>query len=97
MYTIEASAVRLIEFDPHAVGTPLCRSHADRLAPPVGWVLRDERPTPAEAADDAPGEVRSRRSDLEGLLDARTPLLSRAFRAVSPARPEQHARFRSVT
>lgn len=95
-----ASAVRLTTLDPRVVGTPLCRLHADRLAPPVGWLLRDERPTVPGASPGAAatreGDGETNRADVEGLLDARTPLLSRAFRAVSPGEPE-HVRSRPAT
>jgi uncharacterized protein DUF3499 len=40
-----ASLVR--ERDPNLLD--LCREHAERLTPPVGWTVHDERPAPALA------------------------------------------------
>jgi hypothetical protein len=64
----------------------LCHRHADALAPPRGWEVQDRRQlarvlehpgeaTPAPAAD-APVDPAG-----DGMLDARTPLLARAFRS----------------
>jgi len=88
MYAIEqaGSIVRLIPFDPRVVGTALCSVHAERLAPPVGWRLRDDRPGVPTASTE-PGGIEDEPTgtgDLDGLLKARTPLLARAFRSVSP-------------
>jgi Protein of unknown function (DUF3499) len=53
--------------EPEATGR-LCRAHADSLRPPRGWRFFDYRePTGPEP-------------DVTELLDARSPLLERAFR-----------------
>lgn len=52
--------------DPGA-GYDLCQDHGDRLAPPKGWEIADQR---------------SSRPALP-TLDANSPMLSRAFRAAS--------------
>jgi hypothetical protein len=52
----------------------LCAEHAEALVLPRGWTLRDERPL--RLVDDAP------LSELDKQLDARTPLLQRAFEKV---------------
>jgi hypothetical protein len=58
----------------------LCHRHADSLAPPRGWELQDRRQLarvlehPGDAAAAAPAPVD------DGILDAETPLLARAFR-----------------
>jgi hypothetical protein len=65
----------------------LCDRHSRHLAPPQGWRLEDRR-TPAVAL--APAATAARpptgweprfdpADDLDGLLDARSPLLGRAF------------------
>lgn len=44
-YDYEAKAVfleDLVDLDPGA-GYPLCAPHADRLTPPIGWNLTDQR------------------------------------------------------
>lgn len=53
--------------EPEATGR-LCRVHADSLRPPRGWRFFDYR---EPALPD---------SEVTGLLDARSPLLERAFR-----------------
>jgi hypothetical protein len=53
--------------EPEATGR-LCRTHADSLRPPQGWKLFDYR-EPSEAEP-----------NVTDLLDARSPLLERAFR-----------------
>jgi hypothetical protein len=53
--------------EPEATGR-LCRVHADSLRPPQGWRFFDYR---------EPGEQQANVTDL---LDARSPLLERAFR-----------------
>jgi hypothetical protein len=53
--------------EPEATGR-LCRVHADSLRPPRGWRFFDYR-EPAQPD-----------SDVTDLLDARSPLLERAFR-----------------
>ena len=58
----------------------LCHRHADSLAPPRGWELQDRRSLarvlghPADATPPPPTPVN------DGILDAETPLLARAFR-----------------
>lgn len=73
----DRSLVHVVRTTDGVVGTPLCRDHAARLRPPVGWELRDER-SPAASRSHADGGD----GDLERLLDARSPLLARAFRGV---------------
>jgi Protein of unknown function (DUF3499) len=53
--------------EPEATGR-LCRAHADSLRPPRGWRFFDYR------------EPATPQSDVADLLDARSPLLERAFR-----------------
>ena len=53
--------------EPEATGR-LCKVHADRLRPPRGWRFFDYR----EPAEPQP--------NVTDLLDARSPLLERAFR-----------------
>jgi hypothetical protein len=55
----------------------LCDRHAESLTPPRGWQLDDRRVAsgPPEAAPPAID------AELHQLLDARTPLLARAFRS----------------
>jgi hypothetical protein len=53
--------------EPEATGR-LCQQHADSLRPPRGWRFFDYR----EQADPGP--------NVTDLLDARSPLLARAFR-----------------
>ena len=58
----------------------LCDRHARVLTPPRGWQLEDRRAEPEPAAGPAPKPVALDR-ELHDLLDARTPLLARAFRS----------------
>ena len=53
--------------EPEATGR-LCRVHADSLQPPRGWRFFDYR------------EPSERQPNVTDLLDARSPLLERAFR-----------------
>jgi hypothetical protein len=53
--------------EPEATGR-LCKAHADSLRPPRGWRFFDYR----EPAEPQP--------NVTDLLDARSPLLERAFR-----------------
>jgi hypothetical protein len=76
--------------EPEATGH-LCQRHADSLRPPLGWRFLDYR---QPGATDEVGERRPRRPakqpvpalvagsgiDVDGLLDASSPLLERAFR-----------------
>ena len=57
----------------------LCDRHARSLTPPRGWQLEDRRgvPEPAEVPD-RKGAIDA---ELNDLLDARSPLLARAFRS----------------
>jgi hypothetical protein len=58
----------------------LCERHAGKLTPPQGWRLDDRRHAPEpEVHCPAPGEAAAPRLDL--LLQAHSPLLSRAFEA----------------
>jgi len=58
----------------------LCDRHARGLTPPRGWRVDDRRapPPPAEAAAPTPTAIDA---ELRDLLDARSPLLARAFRS----------------
>jgi hypothetical protein len=47
----------------------LCERHVERLSPPQGWTLGDRR-----------GKREAAAQELAVTLDARTPLLARAFR-----------------
>jgi hypothetical protein len=47
----------------------LCERHVQRFTPPQGWRLDDRR-----------GRRESAAHELAGVLDARSPLLARAFR-----------------
>jgi hypothetical protein len=80
----------LVDLAPGA-GEHLCTRHADALEPTGDWVLHDERrrhrgraPAAEELQldDDPAGRLDLRRPDprpVTELLDARSPLLSRAF------------------
>lgn len=72
----EAWLVVIDEDAPRAEGD-LCARHAEALVLPRGWTLRDERPL--RLVENKP------QSDLEKQLDARTPLLQRAFQNVRSA------------
>jgi len=83
-FTFDSSA-RTVWLDNPAPGAArageLCNRHARSLTPPRGWLLEDRRrgetPTAARLAADPAHE-------LHGLLDARSPLLARAFRNSGP-------------
>jgi uncharacterized protein DUF3499 len=76
------SNTRMVWLDTPAPGAArageLCNRHAGSLTPPRGWELEDRRGTVS---------LLSRRSEraidgeLRDLLDARSPLLARAFRS----------------
>jgi len=82
------SGVRTVWLDVPTVGAArageLCDRHARVLRPPRGWQLEDRRaepdpPAPAPAsAGQKPGALDE---ELHALLDARSPLLARAFRS----------------
>ena len=78
------SGARTVWLDIPAVGAArageLCDRHARVLTPPRGWQLEDRRAEPEPAAGPAPKPVALDR-ELHDLLDARTPLLARAFRS----------------
>jgi hypothetical protein len=76
----EASLVDLDDTVPRAQGD-LCAQHTDTLLLPRGWALHDER-TPAVAILRPVADVRE--TELADVLDARTPLLQRAFRNALP-------------
>jgi len=65
----------------------LCHRHADALAPPRGWELQDRRQLarvlehPADPTPPAPPADPAADPAAGGMLDARTPLLARAFRS----------------
>ena len=78
------SGARTVWLDVPAVGAArageLCDRHARVLTPPRGWQLEDRR----DAPDPAATPVRKRAAldeELHELLDARSPLLARAFRS----------------
>jgi hypothetical protein len=78
------SGARMVWLDTPAPGAArageLCDRHAGSLIPPRGWRLEDRRVGEAAPA----GRHRAGRPDPQGelrrLLDARSPLLARAFR-----------------
>jgi Protein of unknown function (DUF3499) len=76
--------------EPEATGR-LCSRHADSLQPPQGWRFFDYRQPaatdevgegrpPPPAKQPVPALVAGSGIDVDGLLDASTPLLERAFR-----------------
>lgn len=67
--------------EPEATGR-LCQHHADSIRPPRGWRFFDYRQPPAAvpAMDVALIGPRAGVDEVDDLLDARTPLLERAFR-----------------
>jgi hypothetical protein len=76
--------------EPEATGR-LCQRHADSFRVPRGWRFFDYREADAtaespERAEQEPGAqpkpalVAASGIDLDGLLDAQSPLLERAFR-----------------
>jgi len=83
-----ATTVLLVALDAAVVGSPLCRRHADGLRAPAGWQLRDERDTgePAQDGSTVPEAVAPQAREFEHLLDASSPLLSRAFRTAGSER-----------
>jgi len=78
------SVARTVWLDLPAVGAArageLCDRHARGLRPPRGWRLEDRRVEPDLASTPAstPGSLAE---ELRDLLDARSPLLARAFRS----------------
>jgi Protein of unknown function (DUF3499) len=72
-------------FEGGARAGDLCDRHARSLKPPRGWQLEDRRaapaPSPSPAAPAESGPEQSGADDLRVLLDARSPLLARAFRS----------------
>jgi hypothetical protein len=64
--------------EPEATGR-LCLRHADATRPPRGWRLFDYRQPESAVTELVPVGARD---DFDDLLDARTPLLERAFRGV---------------
>ena len=100
----DRSIVYLIRPDVEAVGTPLCADHSARLRPPVGWTLRDDRiddRVDDSIDDSSTGDYPAPdRRQLDRLLDARSPLLARAFRGVryqdAPSDPSERRRSRSA-
>jgi len=62
--------------EPEATGR-LCLHHADATRPPRGWRLFDYRRPESVVDELVPARARS---ELDDMLDARTPLLERAFR-----------------
>jgi hypothetical protein len=77
------SGARTVWLDLPVVGAArageLCDRHARALRPPRGWQLDDRRaePDPASAA----AKPVALDEELRDLLDARSPLLARAFRS----------------
>jgi hypothetical protein len=78
-FTFDANA-RTVWLDTPAPGAArageLCHRHARSLTPPRGWQLDDRRRRPPAAPANSPIGV-----ELHELLDARSPLLARAFRS----------------
>jgi hypothetical protein len=82
------SIARTVWLDTPAPGAArageLCNRHAGSLTPPRGWQLEDRRAADAlperrlPVAAPAGGTIQT---ELEVLLDARSPLLARAFRS----------------
>ena len=74
-------------------GLPMCRAHADRFRPPLGWALSDprRRTAPKRSGAEASPVPQPMASDAEPVGDptpddpAPTPLLSRAFRTTAQA------------
>jgi hypothetical protein len=58
----------------------LCDRHARVLQPPRGWQLEDRRAAPVTTRATGPAPV-ALDEELRDLLDARSPLLARAFRS----------------
>jgi hypothetical protein len=85
----EAWLVAIDRTGPRTEGD-LCTRHAQALVLPRGWLLHDERPqihlVSAERPEPEPEPVEpTKDDDLDQLLDARTPLLQRAFSNVRSA------------
>jgi hypothetical protein len=64
--------------DGNARAGELCERHARTLTPPQGWRLDDRR---AASAPPAPTPAPPPQLNVETMLRAQTPLLSRAFEA----------------
>jgi hypothetical protein len=83
-----STTVLVFPLETSVVGSPLCRRHLDGLQPPEGWQLRDRRelPTGTSPEPSVPSDSAERHDDgdFEALLDASSPLLSRAFRTARP-------------
>jgi hypothetical protein len=82
-YTFDSSTCTVwldTPFEGGARAGDLCDRHARSLRPPRGWQVEDRRdadiddPTPEVPASDPEAELRT-------MLDAHSPLLSRAFRS----------------
>lgn len=78
------SGARTVWLDVPVVGAArageLCDRHARALTPPRGWQLEDRRAEPDPPANPAPKPI-AFDEELHDLLDARSPLLARAFRS----------------
>lgn len=59
----------------------LCHRHADGLAPPRGWELQDRRSLARVLEHPGETPVPAAATVDDGILDAQTPLLARAFRS----------------
>jgi hypothetical protein len=84
-FTFDSNA-RTVWLDTPAPGSArageLCHRHARSLTPPRGWQLDDRRHRPPAAPWAATESAESAMAgELHDLLDARSPLLARAFRS----------------
>ncbi len=98
LFDARVTAAWLVDLEGKAWrGLPMCRTHANRFRPPVGWVLSDQRsrinrqrsgaegsPASQPAARDAEPADDSQPDDPPPVREpAPTPLLTRAFRTTA--------------
>lgn len=100
LFDARVTAAWLVDLEGKAWrGLPMCRAHANRFRPPVGWVLSDQRSRTIRQRSGAEGSPASQPAARDGepagdsqpddpppaREPAPTPLLSRAFRTTAQA------------
>jgi hypothetical protein len=56
-YTTREAWIGVLDDDPRTQSYDLCARHVERVRPPLGWQLRDERPEDDPLPDDPPDTV----------------------------------------
>jgi hypothetical protein len=85
-YTTREAWIGVLDDDPRTQSYDLCARHVDRVRPPLGWQLRDERPEDDRRAQATPTPP----TDLGG--DRTVAVLAAALRAVPDAVSEDAVR-----